>query len=128
MEKFKKLLEKNSRTTRFVIVTGGGSVARKYIQALKEEGKGEKELSRAGIRVTRLNALFLMQFFGKEANDSLPFDIVKDRQVKECSNDGVCLIIENLNEFDEISITKGSGSFTSIRIEEDVFGKSNGWR
>ena len=75
LEKFKKLLEKNSRTTRFVIVTGGGSVARKYIQALKEEGKGEKELSRAGIRVTRLNALFLMQFFGKEANDSLPFDM-----------------------------------------------------
>jgi len=55
--------------------------------------------------------------------DSLPFDIVKDRQVKECSNDGVCLIIENLNEFDEISITKGSGSFTSIRIEEEVSGK-----
>jgi len=75
LDKFKGLLRKNYKNCRFVIVTGGGSVARKYIQALKEEGKCEKELSRAGIRVTRLNALFLMQFFGKEANYNLPFDM-----------------------------------------------------
>ncbi len=72
LEKFKKTIRSLYKTHRFVIVTGGGSIARKYIQALKAEGKSKLVLSQAGIRATRLNAQFLIQFFGKEANDSLP--------------------------------------------------------
>jgi len=126
LDKFKKLLEKNSRTTRFVIVTGGGSVARKYIQALKEEGKGEKELSKAGIRVTRLNALFLMQFFGKEANDNLPFDMehVKNNLHKNkvviCgalryddkeTSDGTAAKLANYLKCDFVNITNVTGLY-----------------
>lgn len=75
LDKFKKLLEKNYKNYRFVIVSGGGSIARKYIEALKKEKKSERELSLAGIRATRMNAQFLMQFFGKNANDKLPLDM-----------------------------------------------------
>ena len=72
LDNFKKVLEKNFRNYKFVIVCGGGTIARKYISALEKEGKSKKELSIAGIRATRMNALFMMQFFGKVANESLP--------------------------------------------------------
>lgn len=72
LESFKKILRKFYKKYKFVIVCGGGSIARKYISVLKEEGKSTREQSSAGIRATRMNALFLMQLFGKEANDTLP--------------------------------------------------------
>ena len=76
LDKFKKILQKNYKTHKFVVVCGGGSVARKYIEGLKKENPTRKELSLAGIRATRLNAKFLMQFFGKsEANDKLPLNM-----------------------------------------------------
>ena len=77
IEKFKKEIEKNYSKTKFVIVAGGGSIARKYISALKKENKGERELANAGIRATRMNALFLMQFFGKIANSKLPRNMIE---------------------------------------------------
>ena len=78
--KFKNTLRSLYRTHKFVVVCGGGSIARKYISLLKSQNKSTKELSLAGIRATRTNAQLLMQFFGKEANDTLPKDMkdVKD--------------------------------------------------
>jgi len=75
LEKFKKEIERNFGRCKFVVVCGGGSIARKYIEALRKEGKSERELAYAGIRATRMNALFLMQFFGKETNHKLPKDM-----------------------------------------------------
>jgi len=70
---FKKTISKFYKTHKFIIVCGGGTIARKYIKALKAEGKSNKELSIAGIRATRMNAKFVMQIFGnKTANDLLP--------------------------------------------------------
>lgn len=82
--KFVKTLRKHYRNYKFVVVCGGGSIARKYISALKEEGKSVRELSQAGARATRMNAMFLMQMFGKEANDTLPSSMqnVKDNLSK----------------------------------------------
>ena len=79
LENLKKTLRKHYSTHKFIVVCGGGSIARKYIEALKKEKKSKYELSQAGIRVTRMNAIFMMQFFGKEANDALPKDM---REVK----------------------------------------------
>lgn len=81
LSKFKKTIRKYYKTHKFVLVCGGGSIARKYISALRSEKKSEKELSMAGIRATRMNAQFLMQIFGKEANGELPKDM------KEIKND-----------------------------------------
>ena len=75
LEQFKKTLRKHYKTHKFVVVCGGGSIARDYISALKKEGKSNLELSLAGIRATRMNALFMIEFFGKEANSSLPLNM-----------------------------------------------------
>lgn len=71
----KKTLLKH-KSKKFVLVTGGGVIARKYIATLKAENKPFQELAEAGIRATRMNAQFLMQLFGKRvANDTLPRDM-----------------------------------------------------
>src|SRR3972149_2439270 len=76
LENFKKTLRKHYNKWQFIIVCGGGSIARKYITLLKKTSKAdEKELSMAGIRITRLNALILMELFGKEVNDALPLTL-----------------------------------------------------
>ena len=72
--RFKKLLDSH-KSQKFVVVTGGGSTARKYISALKKLGKKTKAQSMEGIAITRLHAGFMMRFFGKEANEDLPLNI-----------------------------------------------------
>lgn len=63
LEKFKKTILRHSRKYRFLIVCGGGSVARKYIAALKKAGLNEKFQSFSGISATRMNARFMNYFF-----------------------------------------------------------------
>lgn len=74
---FKYAILKNSDKYRFVIVCGGGSIARTYIKGLENENiKYKKYLqSLLGISVTRLNARFMTYFFGKDANKGIPHEI-----------------------------------------------------
>ncbi|MAG24600.1 UMP kinase [Candidatus Pacearchaeota archaeon] len=127
LDKFKKTLEKHFKTHKFVVVCGGGTIARKYISALREEGKSEKELSLAGIRATRMNAKFMMQFFGKQANDTLPLNMeeVKSalpknsvvfcgalRYAKKSTSDETGAKLARLLDTDFINITNVPGLFT----------------
>ncbi|MGD2073008.1 MAG: hypothetical protein PVG65_05925, partial [Candidatus Thorarchaeota archaeon] len=75
LREFRKTIRKNARKYKFVIVCGGGTVARKYINALKEEGKPDFLQSLAGISVTRLNARFMSYFFGKDPKSGIPHDM-----------------------------------------------------
>ncbi|MBS3088476.1 UMP kinase [Candidatus Pacearchaeota archaeon] len=91
LDKFVKTLRKNYKTHKFVVVCGGGSIARKYIDALKKEGKSKKELSMAGIRATRTNAQFVMQLFGKsESNDILPKNMQEIKSNLSKNNVVIC--------------------------------------
>lgn len=69
---FKKVILKNKDKYQFVIVCGGGSVARKYIMALREAGKNEYSQSLAGISVTRMNARFMSYFFDFDPSMGIP--------------------------------------------------------
>ncbi len=77
LRKFKKIIEKHIQDYRFVVVCGGGSIARKYINALKKQGKNSYIQSLSGIAVTRLNARFMTYFFGKDANEDIPHNMKK---------------------------------------------------
>jgi uridylate kinase len=73
---FKKLI-KSHPSHKFVVVTGGGTTARKYMDSMDSMGKSIKSQSNIGIAVTRFHAKFLMGLFGKKANDKLPYNMKK---------------------------------------------------
>ncbi len=75
LRKFREVIKNSIKNYKFVIVCGGGSVARKYIAALREEHKSEYLQSLAGISVTRLNARFMAYFFGEDPNWGIPHDM-----------------------------------------------------
>jgi len=75
LRKFREVIKKNTNKYRFVIVCGGGSVARKYITALREDGKSEYLQSMAGIAITRVNARFMSYFFGQDPEEGIAHDM-----------------------------------------------------
>lgn len=72
LRKFKKVILKNSKKYKFIISCGGGSVARKYISALRQEGINHKLQSYSGISATRMNARFMAYFFNKDPEYGIP--------------------------------------------------------
>lgn len=77
LQKFKKLLNSHIKKYKFVVVCGGGSTARKYIQGLSKEKISKKSFHQGllGIATTRLNARFMTYFFGNDANKGIPHDM-----------------------------------------------------
>lgn len=72
LKKFREVIKRNSRKYKFIIVCGGGSVARKYIYALREIGINETLQSMAGISATRTNARFMSYFFNQNPWNGIP--------------------------------------------------------
>ena len=72
LKKFREVIRKNSRKYKFIIVCGGGSVARKYIYALREVGISETLQSMSGISATRMNARFMSYFFNQNPWKGIP--------------------------------------------------------
>lgn len=75
LREFKKVILKNTKKYKFIIVCGGGSIARKYINALREAGSNEVFQSFAGISATRMNARFMSFFFGQNQEKGIPHTI-----------------------------------------------------
>lgn len=90
LEKFKQVVRKHYQRYKFVVVCGGGSVARKYIKALRESGKSDFLQSNAGIAVTRVNARFLSYFFGEDANEGIPHDMLQVKSLLRKNNIVFC--------------------------------------
>ena len=72
LEKFKKILNKNTNKYKFVVVCGGGKTARNYIDGFSMIPKKEYYQTLFGIAATRLNAKFMTAFVGSNANKTLP--------------------------------------------------------
>jgi uridylate kinase len=72
LKEFKKTILKNINKHKFIIVCGGGSVARKYISALRELGINEKLQNFSGISATRMNARFMNYFFNVNPERGIP--------------------------------------------------------
>jgi len=90
LKNFRKIINKHKKKYRFVIVTGGGSIARKYIKALKQAGKSEVLQSLSGISATRMNARFLTYLFGKDANEGIPHDMKQVSNLLKKNNPVFC--------------------------------------
>lgn len=72
LKQFKKTILKNTNKYKFIIVCGGGSIARKYIYALREIRMNEIFQSFAGISATRMNARFMSYFFNQNQERGIP--------------------------------------------------------
>lgn len=75
LKKFKRTVLRNTKNHKFVIVCGGGGIARKYINALRKEKVDEKLQSFSGIGATRMNARFMNYFFSKDPEYGIPHTI-----------------------------------------------------
>jgi uridylate kinase len=125
--KFKRLIEAHP-SHKFVVVTGGGTTARKYISALRKIGKKTKSQSMEGIAVTRFHAGFMARFFGKEANEEIPKnmkkvrDLLRGNQIVFCgglrykkknTSDGTAAKLAALIKCPFINLTNVKGLYTS---------------
>lgn len=88
LKKFKKIIKKNTKKYKFIIVCGGGSTARKYGSALKSS---KVELQNfIGISATRMNARFMSYFFGIDPDQGIPHTMeslkkyIKKRDIVFC--------------------------------------------
>ena len=90
LENFKKVIKKHESKYNFVVVCGGGSVARKYISALKKSKKSEFLQSMAGISITRVNARFMTYLFGRDANEGIPHDMNQIKNLLRTNNVVFC--------------------------------------
>jgi uridylate kinase len=77
LKSFKKIILKNKEEYKFIIICGGGSIARKYITALSSIGMNEEFQSYAGISATRMNARFMSYFFNQDQKRGIPHKISK---------------------------------------------------
>jgi len=72
LKEFKKIILRNTKKYKFIVACGGGSVARKYISALKESGMNERFQNFSGISATRMNARFMNYFFKIDPEKGIP--------------------------------------------------------
>ncbi|MBU0665973.1 MAG: UMP kinase [Nanoarchaeota archaeon] len=73
LKEFKKLIEKYIKEGfRFVIITGGGKICRKYQSAARDISKiSDLETDWLGISVTKMNAQFVKSLFGDLAHPTI---------------------------------------------------------
>jgi uridylate kinase len=72
LKEFRRTIMQNTNKHKFIIVCGGGSIARKYISALKEFRLNEKFQSFSGISATRMNARFMSYVFRINPEKGIP--------------------------------------------------------
>jgi len=128
LKEFKSVLKKNSKKYKFVVVCGGGSTAREYIQGLDSVASPKKRFHQGllGIASTRLNARFMTYFFGNDANKGIPHDMkeVKNmlrvydivfcgalRYAREETSDATSAKLANFFNSDFINVTNVLGLY-----------------
>ena len=72
IDRYARIVRDFSRSNRLIIVTGGGSIARKYIAAARELGASEFFCDQIGIHVSRLNARLLATVLREFAVQEIP--------------------------------------------------------
>jgi uridylate kinase len=94
LKAFKKIILKNSKKYVFIIVCGGGSIARKYIGALEKDKANEIFQSFAGISSTRTNARFISYLFRLDPKKGIPHRIKEVKEYLKKQNIVVCGALE----------------------------------
>lgn len=125
---FKSSIKRLSRKNKFVIVCGGGSVARTYISSLRKAGVSEYLQSLMGISITRTNARFVSYFFDHDPDEGIPHDmkhvdrLLNKHDVVFCgalryadnqTSDSTAVKLASFLNAEFVNLTNVSGLFTS---------------
>jgi uridylate kinase len=115
LRKFSKFLKIILKDYKVVIVTGGGSIARKYIQAIRANGLEEPYTSIAGIESTKLNAALVGGFLKQ---DHLVPDSLEEVK-KELNKDG--LVVCGALGFQPDMTSDGDAAQIAAYLKADYF-------
>src|SRR5215469_17370386 len=72
IRRYAKMLLEISNTFQPIVVTGGGKIARHYINIARSLGSDEANLDIIGIEVSRLNAKLLISALGEQVYSQIP--------------------------------------------------------
>ncbi len=120
LKKFKKVILKH-KNKKFIIVVGGGSTARRYINALAKGGLSIRVRSIMGVGITRLNAKFLAYFFGDITNKTLPSSL---KDVKNLANKNRAVIAGALR-FEENNTSDGTAAQIANHFKVNFINMTN---
>jgi uridylate kinase len=124
LQEFKKTILKNTNHYKFIIVCGGGSIARKYISALREVGISEKLQGLSGISATRMNARFMNYFFNLNPEYGIPHTMKLVKKYIKKQDVVFCGALEyKINQTSDSTATEIAKRFKTIFINlTDVSG------
>ncbi len=110
LKKYAAVFKSISRKTQFVVVAGGGQIARHYINLARSLGVDEASLDELGIEVSRLNAQLLVYALGKQAHPHIPKNL---KEVVEAVDTGKIVVTGGLHPGQ-------STNATSVQIAEKI--------
>lgn len=114
-----KEVSKEQPNLRLVVVSGGGKIARKYIEIAREIGSDQASLDALGIEASRLNALVLIKAFGRIAASTVPRTLDSLVEAFEITyRDRPIVVIGGLQPGQS---TNGVGALISEKLRAKIF-------
>src|SRR3954449_3923855 len=94
IKKYAQMLSHINKKVQPVIITGGGKIARHYINLARYLGSDEASLDIMGIEVSRLNAKLLIVALGEQAYSQVPKNL---EEVTIAAESGKIVIVGGLH-------------------------------
>ncbi|HEY4503129.1 MAG TPA: UMP kinase [Candidatus Paceibacterota bacterium] len=118
LKSFKELILSHvAKGKKFIIITGGGKIARKYQAAAKElSNPAEEDLDWIGIASLKLNAELLRVVFGKDAHDKIIADLTEPLQFNTPILIGSAYEPGHSTDWDAVMAAKNIGAKKMINL------------
>ncbi|MCH8975953.1 MAG: UMP kinase, partial [Thaumarchaeota archaeon] len=115
LKDYARFLVKISKTCQPVVVTGGGNIARHYINHARSSGADESSLDELGIEVSRLNAKLLIYALKHKAYPHPPTTL---QEIRHAVDSGLIVIVGGLHPGHS---TNGTAALIAEKVEATQF-------
>ncbi|KAG2473300.1 MAG: Uridylate kinase [Nitrosopumilales archaeon] len=115
LKDYAKFLVKISKICQPVVVTGGGNIARHYINHARSSGADESSLDELGIEVSRLNAKLLIYALKHKAYPHPPTTL---QEIRYAVDSGLIVIVGGLHPGHS---TNGTAALIAEKVEATQF-------